>query len=128
MHTDLSVKKILVVDHSKVITKIIQNFLSKSGFEAGNIFRAETKNQAMMMLDLESFDLITSGIHLSDSSGIDLLKEIRGNGDETKKDIPFLVISSEEEKIYFDELKNLGSNGFLNLLPKNRSKKFPIEL
>jgi hypothetical protein len=38
MSTDLSAKKILVVDHSKVITKIIQNFLSKSGFEAGNIF------------------------------------------------------------------------------------------
>ena len=113
MSADLSAKKILVVDHSKVITKIIQNFLCKSGFESGNIFCAGTKNQAMMM-GLENFDLITSGIHLSDSSGIDLLKEIRGNGDETKKDIPFLVISSEEEKIYFDELKNLGSNGFLN--------------
>ena len=94
MSTDLSAKKVLVVDHSKVITKIIQNFLSKCGFESGNIFRAETKNQAMMMLGLENFDLITSGIHLSDSSGIELLKEIRGDGDETKKDTPFLIISS----------------------------------
>jgi two-component system, chemotaxis family, chemotaxis protein CheY len=113
MHTDLSVKKILVVDHSKVITKIIQNFLSKSGFEAGNIFRAETKNQAMMMLDLESFDLITSGIHLKDSSGIELLKEIRGNGDEKKKNIPFLIISSDKE-VCFEELETLCSNGFLS--------------
>jgi CheY-like chemotaxis protein len=114
MSTDLSAKKILVVDHSKVITKIIQNFLSKSGFEAGNIFRAETKNQAMMMMGLENFDLITSGIHLSDSSGIELLKEVRDNGDETKKDTPFLIISSEEEEIYFEELKALSSNGFLS--------------
>jgi CheY-like chemotaxis protein len=114
MNTDLSTKKILVVDHSKVITKIIQNFLSKSGFETKNIFCAETKNQAMMMLGLENFDLITSGIHLSDSSGIDLLKEIRGNDDETKKDIPFLIISSDEEKIYFDELKTLSISGFIN--------------
>ena len=72
MHTDLSVKKILVVDHSKVITKIVQNFLAQSGFNPENIFRAETKNQALMMLDLESFDLITSAIHLRDSSGIEL--------------------------------------------------------
>jgi CheY-like chemotaxis protein len=114
MTTDLSAKKILIVDHSKVITKIIQNFLSQSGFEAGNIFRAETKNQAMMMFGLENFDLITSGIHLSDSSGIELLKEIRGNGDETKKNIPFLIISSEEEEIYFEELKTLCSSGFLS--------------
>lgn len=114
MSTDLSAKKILVVDHSKVITKIIQNFLSKSGFETGNIFCAGTKNQAMMMLGLENFDLITSGIHLSDSSGIDLLKEVRDNEDKAKKDIPFLIISSEEEKSYFEELKALCSSGFLN--------------
>jgi CheY-like chemotaxis protein len=114
MSADLSAKKILVVDHSKVITKIIQNFLSQSGFAPGNIFRAETKNQANMMLDLEKFDLITSGIHLKDSSGIELLKEVRSNGDETKKNIPFLIISAEEEEIYFEELKNLCSNGFLN--------------
>jgi CheY-like chemotaxis protein len=114
MSTDLSAKKILIVDNSKVITKIIQNFLSQSGFEAGNIFRAETKNQAMMMLGLESFDLITSGIHLSDSSGIEFLKEIRGNGDEKKSKTPFLVISSEEEDIYSDQLKTLCVSGFLN--------------
>jgi len=114
MSTDLSVKKILIVDHSKVISKIIQNFLSRSGFEAGNIFRAETKNQAMMMLDLESFDLITSGIHLSDSSGIELLKEIRENGDEKKSKIPFLIISSEKEEVYSDQLKTLCASGFLN--------------
>ena len=114
MTTDLSAKKILIVDHSKVITKIIQNFLSQSGFEAGNIFRAETKNQAMMMLGLENFDLITSGVHLSDSSGIDLLKEIRENEDEKKSKIPFLIISSEKEETYFDQLKTLCTSGFLN--------------
>ena len=51
------------------------------------------------MLDLKNFDLITPGIHLSDSSGIGLLKEVRGNENETKKDITFLIISSEEKKI-----------------------------
>jgi hypothetical protein len=59
----------------------------------------------MMMSDLKNFGLITPGIHLSDSSGIGLLKEVRGNGNETKKDITFLIISSEEKKIYFEELK-----------------------
>jgi len=114
MSSELSAKKILVVDHSKVITKIIQNFLSQSGFEDKNIYRAETKNQAMMMLGLEDFDLITSGIHLSDSSGIEFLKEIRIDNDEIKKNIPFLFISAEKEENYSDKIKTLCGTGFLS--------------
>ena len=51
------------------------------------------------MLDLKNFDIITPGSHLSDSSGISLLKEVRGNENETKKEITFLIISSEERKV-----------------------------
>ncbi len=114
MSTDLLTKKILVVDNSKVITKIIQNFLTQSGFDAENIFRAETKNQAMMMLGLENFDLITSAIHLSDSNGIEFLKDIRSNGDDKHRNTPFLIISSEKEENYSDDIKTYSGNGFLS--------------
>ena len=70
-------KKALVIDNLSIITKIIKNFLVKSGFSKDNIFAAHDKNMAMMMFGLKSFDLVTSGIHLKDSTGIDLLKEIR---------------------------------------------------
>jgi response regulator of citrate/malate metabolism len=63
----------------------------------------------MMMLDLKNFYLITPGIHLSDSSGISLLKEVRGNQNETKKEITFLIISSEERKVDFEELKKISA-------------------
>ncbi len=114
MSTDLSTKKVLVVDHSKVLTKIIQNFLAQAGFDPGNIFRAETKNQAMMMLGLETFDLITSAIHLGDSTGIEFLKEIRINGDDKQRDTPFLIISSENTENYIEDLKTYSGNGFLS--------------
>ena len=114
MGNDLLTKKILVVDNSKVITKIIQNFLAESGFEPGNIFRAETKNQAMMMLGLEKFDLITSAIHLSDSNGIDFLKEVRSNGDDKHRDTPFLIISADSKEDYLDDLKEFSGCAFLS--------------
>ena len=72
------------------------------------------KNQAMMMLGRKNFDLITSGIHLSSSSGIELLKEIRENGDEKKSKTPFLIIRAEKEEVYSDQLKTLCASGFLN--------------
>jgi hypothetical protein len=63
----------------------------------------------MMMLYLKNFYLITPGIHLSDSSGISLLKEVRGNENETKKEITFLIISSEERKVDFGELNKISA-------------------
>ena len=77
MNPSLQGKKALVTDNSSIITKIIKNFLVKSGFSKDNIFAAHDKNMAMMMFGLESFNLVTSGIHLKDSTGINLLKEIR---------------------------------------------------
>ena len=76
MHSSLQGKKALVIDNSPIITKIIKNFLVQTGFNKGNIFAAH---------DLENFDLVTSGTHLKDSTGIALLKEIREKSNEVKK-------------------------------------------
>ena len=77
MTSSLQDKKALVIDNSSIITKIIKNFLVKSGFSKDNIFASHDKNMAMMMFGLKSFDLVTSGIHLKDSTGIASRKEIR---------------------------------------------------
>ncbi len=113
MVSSLQDKKALVIDNSSIITKIIKNFLVQTGFDKSNIFAANGKNQAMMMFDLESFDLVTSGIHLKDSTGIDLLKEIRAKSDDGQKQTPFLIISSEKEEIYQEILAKHQASGYL---------------
>ena len=85
MHSSPQGKKALVIDNSPIITKIIKNFLVQTGFNKGNIFAAHDRNMAMMMFGLENFDLVTSGTHLKDSTGIDLLKEIREKSNEVKR-------------------------------------------
>lgn len=105
MNSTYQSKKALVIDNSSIITKIIKNFLTKTGFEKGNIFVVHDKNQAMMMFDLEKFDLVTSGIHLKDSTGIDLLQEIREKATDTEEIIPFLIISSEDQETYKEKLE-----------------------
>ncbi|MZG31476.1 MAG: response regulator [Nitrospinae bacterium] len=75
MNCSFQSKKALVVDNTPIITKIIKNFLTKTGFEKETIFVAHDRNQALMMFELEKFDLVTSGIHLKDSTGIDFLKK-----------------------------------------------------
>ena len=51
-----------------VITKILKNFLLGIDFEEKNIFLAKDGNQASIMLGLETFDLITSGLHMKNRS------------------------------------------------------------
>ena len=113
MNTSFLSKKALVVDNSPIITKIIKKFLVQTGFEETNIYGANDRNQAMMMFGLESFDLITSGIHLKDTTGIDLLKEIREQSDDAHKKIPFLIISSEKQELYQEKLDEYEASNYL---------------
>lgn len=113
MTSSLQSKKALVIDNSAIITKIVKNFLVQTGFDKGNVFVAHDKNQGMMMFDLESFDLVTSGIHLKDSTGIDLLKEIRETSNDNQKQTPFLIISSEEQETYQEILDKHQASGYL---------------
>ena len=113
MHSSLQGKKALVIDNSPIITKIIKNFLVQTGFNKGNIFAAHDRNMAMMMFDLENFDLVISGIHLKDSSGIELLKEIREKSNDNQKKTPFLIISSEKQETYQEILDKHQASGYL---------------
>jgi response regulator of citrate/malate metabolism len=102
-----------VIDNSAIITKIVKNFLVQTGFDKGNVFVAHDRNQGMMMFGLESFDLVTSGIHLKDCTGIDLLKEIRETSNNNQKQTPFLIISSEEQETYQEILNKHQASGYL---------------
>ena len=113
MNPSLQGKKALVIDNSSIITKIIKNFLVQTGFEKDNIFSAHDRNMAMMMFDLENFDLVTSGIHLKDSSGIELLKEIREKSNDNQKKTSFLIISSEKQETYQEILDKHQASGYL---------------
>jgi len=113
MDVSFQSKKALVVDNSSIITKIIKNFLTQAGFEKSNIFVAHDRNQALMMFELEKFDLITSGIHLKGPTGIDLLKEIRENNNATQKKVPFLIISSEKQETYQEKMDEHQATDYL---------------
>ena len=110
----LKSKKVLVADNSPVMTKIIMNNLLELGFAKDNIFVSNTGNQVSMMLDLECFDLMTSGLHISQKDGIEILSEIRQNPDESKRQLPFLIITAERDDNLIKRITDLGGNGYIN--------------
>ncbi len=117
-------KKALLIDNSSIITKIIKNFLTQTGFDRSNIFSAHDRHKAMLMFNLENFDLVTSGIYLKDASGIDILKEIREESTDGKNKTPFLIISSEKPEINQELLDKYKVSGYIRKpFKQNQLKK-----
>jgi len=85
--------KILVVDDSKFMRRIIRNHLKMMHLE--NVVEAAEGREALSLLKRENVDLILSDISMRGMNGIELLKAVRA--DAEIKDIPFIMITAEAQ-------------------------------
>ena len=88
-----SVLKILVVDDSNFMRRIIKKHLRTMNLE--NIEEASDGLEALSLLKKGNFDLILSDISMPRMNGIELLKAVRAG--KTTKDIPFIMITAEAQ-------------------------------
>lgn len=107
-------KKVLVIDNSRWIARLIKNQLREIGFEEDLISIATDGHQAYLILDLKEFDMVTSGLYLKAQNGMDMLRKIRNDPRARMKDIPFLVISAERAEDFIEDLAASGANGYLS--------------
>ena len=106
-------QKVLVVDNSRWIARLIKNQLMDIGFEDELISIATDGHQAYLILDLKEFDLVTSGLYMKAQNGLDMLIKVRNDSRERMKHIPFLVVSAERTEGYIDDLAEAGASGYL---------------
>ncbi len=86
--------KVLVVDDFATMRRIVKGVLKQLGFS--DIIEADDGSNALKELKKEKVGLIVSDWNMPNMSGLDLLKEVRGDGD--LKDIPFLMVTAEGQK------------------------------
>ena len=80
-------KKILAVEDEKDIQELLVFNLESDHLE---IKTANSGNEALSILENESFDLIISDIKMPNGSGIELLETLKGNGSNT----PFIFLTA----------------------------------
>ena len=102
-------KAILVVDDNKLIRKIIGKYLDDMGF--GEIYFATNATEALTSLKQNRVDIVLSDIHMPVVSGLTLLKTIRNTA--SLKELPVLVISSENGLEYVKSALKMGINGYI---------------
>ena len=86
--------KILTVDDSATMRRIIKNQLKQAGFE--EVDEAGNGREAMARLAQTPYDLLITDWNMPEMSGLELVKEVRKT--DAIKDLPILMITTVAEK------------------------------
>ncbi len=108
MAVDMNMK-ILIVDDYKTMLKILGNLLKQLNFS--NIADAKDGAEALQKLRAEKFDMVISDWNMEPMTGIELLKEVRG--DAKLKHLPFIMITAESKSENVVAAKKAGVSNYI---------------
>ena len=102
-------KRILVIDDSSTMRKIVSRSLRQAGLEFDEILEAADGQEALDLLENEKIDLILSDINMPNMDGIEFLRQKKEL--DAIKDIPVVMITTEGGADIIGEAKSLGAAG-----------------
>lgn len=117
MDINSSDNKILIIDDSKVILKMMEKYLSNQGYA---VVTADSAVKAAKILQKDDFLLIITDISMPNVSGLDLLLWIKNNKPDSRV-VVMTAFSSEEMKKFVSKtgaINYIEKNGDLNSLNK----------
>jgi len=101
--------KFLVVDDFSTMRRIVRNLLKELGFT--NVDEAEDGVIALQKLKNGSYDFVITDWNMPNMTGLDLLKNIRADGE--LKALPVLMITAEAKKENIIEAAQSGASGYI---------------
>ena len=103
--------KVLIIDDSAVMRKIIQRNIQQSGLWVDEFVEAGDGREGLEKVTSNNIDLILCDWNMPNMTGIDFVKAIRGSGQ--KSNIPIVMVTTEGGEAKIEEAKNSGANGYL---------------
>ena len=105
----MSNMKILVVDDSPTMRRILVNTVQKAGYR--NIQEAEDGRDALAKLLAGDFEFLMTDWNMPNMSGLELVTAVREEG--KLKDIPILMVTTRNMKEDIVGAIKLGVNGYI---------------
>lgn len=102
-------KRILVIDDSSTMRKIVSRSLRQAGLDFDEILEASDGQEALNLLENEKVNLILSDINMPNMDGIEFLRQKKEV--DAIKDIPVVMITTEGGADIIGEAKSLGAVG-----------------
>jgi two-component system chemotaxis response regulator CheY len=102
-------KKVLIVDDSNTMRKIVTRSLRQAGLDFDEILEAGDGLEALAVLRKEKVDLVLSDINMPNMDGLAFLREKAA--DAALSGIPVVMITTEAGNDIIGEAKSLGALG-----------------
>ncbi|MEW6184669.1 MAG: response regulator [Thermodesulfobacteriota bacterium] len=90
--TDKSNKKVLIVDDSPWVRKMLKGLLDNWGHQ---VIEAQDGEQALEKLQIEAFDLLICDVVMPNKTGWEVLNEVKRN--PKTQDIPVIMLTSMDK-------------------------------
>lgn len=103
---------ILIVDDSSLTRKAIRRIIDMLDLDVGQIFEAENGTEALKILAETNIDLVLADLNMPEMGGIEMIYHMRGN--ETTKDIPVVVVTTESSTTRIEGLLANGAKAYLH--------------
>jgi two-component system, chemotaxis family, chemotaxis protein CheY len=101
--------RILIVDDYSTMRRIVKNLLSDLGYT--NMTEADDGKTAWAALQAGSFDLVVTDWNMPGMTGLDLLKNIRG--DARLGGTKVLMVTAEAQRDQIIDAAKAGVNGYI---------------
>lgn len=85
--------KILVVDDSSTMRKIVTRNLRQAGIDTKDVTEASDGAEAWELLESGHFDVVFSDVNMPNMTGLELLDKIRA--DDGLKTLPVIMVTTE---------------------------------
>ncbi|MBF0310242.1 MAG: response regulator [Magnetococcales bacterium] len=101
--------RVLIVDDSSVMRKIVTRGLRQAGFKIDDVVEAGDGAEAMGILKTAKADLILSDWNMPNMDGLTFVQEVRKTGDKT----PIVMVTTEGGEGKVDLAIKSGANGHI---------------
>ncbi len=101
--------KLLVVDDSSTMRRIIKNTLGRLGHK--EVEEAENGAEAWKKLEEKNFDVLITDWNMPEMNGLELVKKVRSN--EKYEDMPIIMVTTEGGKAEVITALKAGVNNYI---------------
>jgi two-component system, chemotaxis family, chemotaxis protein CheY len=103
--------KVLIVDDSSVMRKIVERSLRQAGLELTQVLEAGNGAEALALLHANSIDLILCDINMPVMDGLEFIKQLAGV--ENAKAVPVIMITTEGSEAHVVQALSSGARGYI---------------
>jgi two-component system, chemotaxis family, chemotaxis protein CheY len=103
--------KVLIVDDSSVMRKIVERSLRQAGLELTQVFEAGNGAEALAVIQANPIDLILCDINMPVMDGLEFIKQLAGV--ENAKAVPVIMITTEGSEAHVVQALSSGARGYI---------------